>query len=95
MKFGKRYGNASFEKISRLKYSAYIQHQLIYISLIFFYRQSTFFLDSTNVRLRGGHSPYEGRLEVYHNGIWGTVCDNSFDNTDALVVCNMLGANVR
>jgi len=43
------------------------------------------------VRLVGGRSPREGRLEVDYNGTWGTVCDHSFDDTDARVVCYMLG----
>ena len=33
----------------------------------------------------------EGRLEIYQNGTWGTVCDNGFTDKAAKVACNGLG----
>ena len=43
------------------------------------------------VRLVGGRTSDEGRLEVHHKGTWGTVCGESFDHNDAKVFCRMMG----
>ncbi|CAG2188224.1 unnamed protein product [Mytilus edulis] len=43
-----------------------------------------------DLRLVGGNSPRDGRLEVYYNYQWGTVCNDLFDAVDARVACRQL-----
>lgn len=56
------------------------------LNILFFYQ--------TEVRLVGGGTiAPQGRVEVFHDGVWGTICKNSWGIEDANMVCRQLGYN--
>lgn len=53
--------------------------------------ESNITLNEVEFRLADGPTPNAGRVEVLYNGIWGTVCDDGFDQYAADVVCRYFG----
>ena len=47
--------------------------------------------ETGDIRLRGGTTQYEGRVEICIDRVWGTVCDDFWGTVDAAVACRQLG----
>ncbi len=54
-------------------------------------RNTIFHIVGVQYRLEDGNAPSNGRVEISHDNIWGTVCDLGWDKPDALVICKSLG----
>ncbi|XP_066927214.1 lysyl oxidase homolog 2B-like [Clytia hemisphaerica] len=48
-------------------------------------------MNNHNIRFRSGSRHSEGRVEIRHEGRWGTICDDGWDITDANVACRQMG----
>ncbi|XP_067660684.1 uncharacterized protein [Haliotis asinina] len=50
---------------------------------------------ASKIRIEPGHGTNMGRLQVFHDETWGTVCDDNFGNVDARVACRALGMDSK
>lgn len=60
---------------------------IVFTSILWFISGCT----TGTIRLAGGQSTNEGRVELCVDGVWGSVCDDYWGSDDAKVVCRMLG----
>ena len=69
----------------------YILHLLFCVANNLYNKLLPVFCNNGDLRLIGGTTMYEGRVELCWNETWGTVCDESWSTNDANVACRQLG----
>ena len=57
---------------------------------VFYLNVANTCFENGELRLLGGETTREGRVEICIDQQWGTVCDNVWSNEDAQVVCRQL-----
>ncbi|XP_019859697.1 PREDICTED: neurotrypsin-like, partial [Amphimedon queenslandica] len=89
--------SSSYLSIAQCTYSTYIDYGCVnsnsYDATVYCYTTRIWNsnLYDGMVRLQDGDYTNEGRVEVYCNGQWGTICSDGFDSTDANTICKQLG----
>ena len=66
---------------------------ILYLLIIFIIDTAFTTCTDGQSRLVNGTLAQEGRVEVCLSGIWGSVCQNGFGQSDAYVICKELGYN--
>ena len=67
----------------------------MYLCVYVYYSAKDPTCQNGEVRLLGGVSSEQGRVEVCYNGVWGTMCgEDRWTHTEAAVICHQLGYNL-